>query len=38
LKRKVTSYHLEIVEEIAKMEEYLMELKRIEEVARMRRK
>ncbi len=36
LKRKVTSYYLEIQEEIAKMEEYLVELRRVEEVARRR--
>lgn len=36
LKRKITSYHQDILEEIVKMEEYLCELRKIEETARRR--
>lgn len=36
LKRKITSYHQDILEEIVKMEEYLSELRKIEETARKR--
>jgi hypothetical protein len=36
LKRKAIAYHTDIMEEISKMEDYLVELRKVEAVARIR--